>query len=117
MIMAAFALAAVASDVTGTWSGPIQITAPDGRVHDDTIHLILKQDAGKLTGTFGPDADRQLPIEKGAVDGNKVSMQAAMPNGEVKFELTMEGDHLKGEVTIAAGGQTARAKVDATKAK
>jgi hypothetical protein len=31
--------------------------------------------------------------------------------------VALEGDHLKGDVTMDAGGQTMKAKMDATRAK
>ena len=111
------ALAASAADVTGTWSGTLKITGPDGQTQDDTIHMILKQDGGKLTGTAGPSAGEQLPIEKGVVDGAKITMEVPIPNGAFKFDMAIEGDHLKGDVTMAAGGQAMKAKMDATRAK
>jgi hypothetical protein len=110
-------LAASAADVSGTWSGTLKITGPDGQTQDDTIHLILKQEGGKVTGTAGPSAGEQLPIGKGAVEGNKVSMEVAIPNGAFEFDLVVEEDHLKGGVTLSAGGQTLKAKMDATRAK
>jgi hypothetical protein len=111
------ALVASAADVSGTWSGTLKISGPDGQIQDDTIHLILKQDGGKLTGTAGPSAGEQLPIEKGAVDGDKITMEVPIPNGAFQFVVALEGDHLKGDVTLAAGGQTMKAKMDATRAK
>jgi hypothetical protein len=110
-------LAASASDISGTWSGTLKITGPDGQMQDDTIHMILKQDGGKLTGTAGPSASEQLPIEKGVVEGNKVTMEVPLPNGAFKFAVALEGDHLTGDVTMSAGGQTMKAKMDATRAK
>ena len=117
LLAAVLALAASAADVSGTWSGTLKIMGPDGQRQDDTIHLILKQDGGKLTGTAGPSAGEQLPIEKGAVDGNNVTMEVPIPNGAFKFAIVLEGDHLKGDVALTAGGQTMKAKMDATRAK
>ena len=117
LLSAVLALAASAADVSGTWSGTLKITGPDGQTQDDTIHMILKQDGAKLTGTAGPSAGEQLPIEKGAVEGNKVTMEVPVPNGAFKFDVAFEGDRLKGEVTLSAGGQTMKAKLDATRAK
>ena len=115
-LVLALTLSASAADVTGTWSGGLKVTGPDGQVQDDTIHLILKQDAGKLTGTAGPSADQQLPIDKGVVDGNKVTLEVAVGQGVFKFELALDADHLKGDVTLSAGPQTMKAKMDATRA-
>ena len=114
MILAAVASAA---DLSGTWSGTLKITGPDGQAQDDTIHMVLKQDGGKLTGTAGPTAGEQLPIERGAVDGNKATMEVPIPNGSFTFACVLEGDHLKGDVVMSAGGQTMKAKMDATRAK
>lgn len=111
LLSVVLALGASAADVSGTWSGTLKITGPDGQTQDDTIHLILKQDGGKLTGTAGPSAGEQLPIEKGAVEGTKVTMEVPLPNGGFKFDVALEGDHLKGDVTLAAGGQIGRAHV------
>ena len=117
LLSVVLALAASAADVSGTWSGALKITGPDGQTRDDTVHLILKQDGGKLTGTAGPSAGEQLPIEKGAVEGTRVTMEVPLPNGAFKFDVALEGDHLKGEVTLTAGGQTMKATMDATRAK
>jgi hypothetical protein len=117
LLSAILALAASAADVSGTWSGTLKITGPDGQTQDDTIHLILKQEDGKLTGTAGPSAGEQLPIEKGAVEGNKVTMEVPVPQGAFKFDIALDGDHLKGDVTLTGAGQTMKAKMDATRAK
>src|SRR5664279_1686706 len=104
LLAAVLALAASAADVSGTWSGTLKITGPDGQTQGDTIHMILRQAGGKLTGTAGPTAGEQLPIEKGAVEGNKVTMEVPVPNGAFQFEVALDGDHLQGEVTLTAGG-------------
>ena len=105
LIYLALVLVASASDISGTWSGTLKVARPDGQMQDDTIHLILKQDGGKITGTAGPSAGEQLPIQKGVVDGNRVTMELPVPNGAFKFAVTLEGDHLTGDVTMSAGGQ------------
>jgi hypothetical protein len=117
LFSAVLALVASAADVSGTWSGTLKITGPDGQTQGDTIHLILKQDGGKLTGTAGPSAGEQLPIENGTVEGAKITMEVPVSGGAFKLVVALEGDHLKGEVTVAAGGQTMKAKMDATRAK
>jgi len=116
-LVLALTLSASAADLTGTWSGSLKITGPDGQVEDDTIHLVLKQDGTKITGTAGPNADRQMPIEKGTVDGGKVTMEVAVGQGGVfKFELALDAEHLKGDVTVTGGPGPMKAKVDATRA-
>jgi hypothetical protein len=117
LLSAVLALAANAADVSGTWSGTLKITGPDGQTQDDTIHMILKQDGGKLTGSAGPSAGEQLPIEKGAVEGARITMEVPAQGGTFKFDVALDGDHLRGDVTLAAGGQTMKARMDATRAK
>ena len=115
-LVLAISLSAGATDVTGTWSGSLKVTGSDGQSQEDTIHLVLKQDDAKLTGTAGPSADQQLPIHKGTVDGSKVTMEVADGQGVFKFDLVFDGEHLKGDVTRSAGAETKRAKMDATRA-
>ena len=115
VIVFALTLSAGAMDLTGTWSGSLKVTTPDGQAQDDSIHMILKQDGAKLTGTAGPSADQQMPIDKGVVTGNKATMEVAVGNGTFKFDLTLDADHLKGDVTLSGGPEPMKAKVDATR--
>ena len=117
LVALVLALTASAADLTGTWSGTFTITMPDGKTNDDTVHLVLKQSGGTITGTAGPSADQQLPIAKGTITGNKVALELPVPDGLFKFDCTLEGDHLKGDVTRTSGGQSTKAKMDATRQK
>ncbi|MCU1233999.1 MAG: hypothetical protein JWP63_1966 [Candidatus Solibacter sp.] len=110
-------LAASAADVTGTWDGTFKITTPDGQTQDDTVHLVLKQSGGAITGTAGPNADQQVPIGKGTIEGNKVVLEVPVPDGMFKFDVVLDGDHLKGDAVRTAGGSSMKAKMDATRAK
>jgi hypothetical protein len=114
-IVLALTLSAGAMDLTGTWTGSLKVTGPDGQVQDDAIHMVLKQDGDKLTGTAGPSADQQMAIDKGTVTGNKATMEVAVGQGTFKFDLTLDADHLKGDVTLTAGPQSMKAKMDATR--
>jgi hypothetical protein len=110
-------LAASAADLTGTWSGTFTITMPDGKTSDDTVHLVLKQNGSTITGTAGPSAEQQVPIAKGTITGNKVMLEVPVPDGMFKFDVALEGEHLKGDVTRTAGGESMKAKMDATRVK
>jgi hypothetical protein len=110
-------LVASAADVTGTWTGTFTITMPDGKTNDDSVHLVLKQNGAAITGTAGPSADQQLPIAKGTISGNKISLEVPVPDGSFKFDVVLEGDHLKGDVVRTAGGESMKAKMDATRVK
>jgi hypothetical protein len=103
-ILLAFALMAVAADVSGKWvyeqpgrggGNPVQVT------------LNLKADGGKLTGNVsrpGRDGNvMEMPIKEGKVDGNNVSFKVTMQMGgnEMTSDYvgTLEGDALKLKVT------------------
>ena len=117
MLSIVFVVTASAADVTGTWSGKMIVIGPDGQEEPDTVHLILKQEGAKLTGTAGPSPDQQLPIDKGSVTGDRVSFEVALGQATFKFDVALAGDHLKGNVALSAGGQTMKATMDATRVK
>jgi hypothetical protein len=55
-----------------------------------------------LTGTVGPNAERQWPIQKGAVDGTKVTFAVQQPDGPLRtFTLTLAKDRLQGEISFS----------------
>jgi hypothetical protein len=114
------ALSAADVDVSGKWSGSFILTRPDGTNDDGTAFIILKQESGKVMGTAGPDEEHQWKIDAGAVSGNKVTFEvtSAQDGTRFKCDLVVEGDHIKGPVTVAsADGQTASAKVDLSRLK
>jgi hypothetical protein len=117
LVFVVLVLTASAADVTGRWSGTFTFTLPDGKTADDTVHLVLKQNGGTITGTAGPNSEQQAPIAKGTITGNKILLEVPVPDGTFKFDVTLEGEHLKGDVTRTSGDQSMKAKMDATRAK
>jgi hypothetical protein len=113
ILSALLAQAVLAADVTGNWSGKFQVNGAD----HDTVYLSLKQSANSISGTAGPSADQQKPIQNGRIEGNHITMEVPVPGGVFKFDINVEGDHLKGEVVATAQGQTVRAQMDATRVK
>ena len=106
------------TDVTGKWTGTLTRTAPDGRTQSIEFIFNLTQKGKDLTGTAGPNADRQWPIEKGVVDGTKVTFQVQQPDGPLrKCDLALVKDRLQGPMTLEFNGQTAEVKVDMARAK
>jgi hypothetical protein len=60
------AVALIAADATGTWTGTFVPTGPEA----GPVHLILKQEGTNLTGTVDPREDDQREIQNGkALDG------------------------------------------------
>lgn len=82
---------AFAAALTGSWSGAILSNG-----ESMPAYFVLKQDGAALTGTGGPDTTEQLPMQNGKVDGDKFSFDVPAGKGTFHFELTQEGDTLKG---------------------
>lgn len=105
-------------NLTGKWTGTMTRTAPDGQTQAIEIMFDLTQKGKVLTGTVGPNAERQWPIEKGSVDGTSVSFHVQQPNGPMRtFTLKRVKDRLQGEMLAEMNGQSFTAKVDAGRAK
>jgi len=106
------------TNVTGKWTGTLTRTAPDGQTQSINFIFDLTQKGKVLTGTAGPTEERQWPIEKGAVDGIKVTFQVQQPDGPLrKCALTLVKDRLQGPMTLEFKGQTAEVKADMGRAK
>jgi hypothetical protein len=120
LLAASLVLSAADVNVSGKWSGSFSLTKPDGTNDDGSAFTILKQDGGQITGTAGPDEEHQWTIEKGAISGNNVTLEVKDSDRATIFKLSLvlEGDHLKGPVTVVTDeGQTLNAKVDFTRVK
>lgn len=94
-------------DLTGVWTGTLNRS--DGG--SSTAYLDLKQKDADVTGSSGPDRDRQSAIAPGKVatvkDVTSVTFDATQPNGSImKFDLRLVEGRLKGKVTAELNGQT-----------
>src|SRR5215813_7550136 len=103
---------ALASDLTGKWSGSFLITRPDGETKDAQAFLELKQNGMELTGTAGPSPDQQWAIQKGKVEGDKLTFEVQSDGPLLKFELMLSNGHLKGEAKGEVDGQQMKATLD-----
>jgi hypothetical protein len=111
--------AAQTTNVTGKWTGTLTRTAPDGNTQSINFMFDLTQKGKVLTGTVGPNAERQWPIEKGGtVDGGKIAFKVQQPDGPMRtFTLKLVKDRLQGEMLAELKGQSFTAKVDGERAK
>ena len=106
------------TDLTGVWTGTL--TRSDGG--SSTAHLDLKQKEADLTGSAGPDADRQAAIAHGKVaivEGvTGATFDATQPSGAVmKFDVKLVEGRLKGRVTMERDGQTLEGTLDVGREK
>ncbi len=87
------AAAAMAADVTGTWTA--DSVGPDGSSYPLTF--TFKQDGAKLTGSVqGPQGD-PIEISNGKVDGNNISFEVSFNGMTITHSGTVNdaGDEIK----------------------
>ena len=106
-----------AEDLTGKWSGSFVMTFSDGGSKDSTAFMDIKQKEAEITGTAGENPDRQWAIQKGKVEGNKVTFEVQTEGPLIKFELTLVDGHLKGEAKAEHEGKSMKAAVDLQRQK
>jgi hypothetical protein len=106
-----------AEDLTGKWSGSFVITFSDGETRDAKAFMDLKQKGAELSGTAGEAPDRQWAIQKGKVEGNKMTFEVQTEGPLIKFELTLIDGHLKGEAKAEHEGKSMKAAIDLERQK
>lgn len=107
------------TNLTGKWTGTMTRTAPDGRSQTIAFMFDLTQKGKVLTGTAGPNAERQWTIkEGGAVVAGKVTFQVQQPDGPLRtFTLALVKERLQGDMLAELlTGQSFTTKVDAGRA-
>lgn len=118
-LICCFVLSAVAlmADVTGKWAGTFT-HAEGGETQSEGAYASLKQTGSEITGTAGPSAQQQFPIKKGSIAGNKVTLEVQADEGSFLVTLTVDGDHMMGDVQgQGPDGQKMMAKLDLKREK
>lgn len=107
------------ADLTGLWTGTF--TQSDG--NPGGARIDLKHKGAEVSGTAGPDEQRQAPISNGKVTTVKgvtgVTFDVTQPNGiTLSFDLKLTDGRLKGKATGASqSGEKREAAVDVGRAK
>jgi hypothetical protein len=116
-LLLALVMTAAAADVTGKWSGTVTAIGDDGKPEaPNSAYLILKQSGATLTGTGGPEENEQWPMENGKIAGNKITGTVTAPDGSIyALTMTVDGDHMAGDVVVTQGGETRKGKVELKK--
>jgi len=120
-ILAAQSPAPGAPAVTGAWAGTV-VFKMDGETHEDPFHAVLKQDGSALTGTAGPDADRQFRINNGKVITSKditaVTFEVIVNGVHTALDLKLIDGALKGTAAIEGeDGRSHAATVEMKRAR
>jgi len=114
LLVAVFAMTALAADVSGKWTGSFAAEGQD----PSNAYVILKQTGTSVTGSAGPDEGQQWPLTNGKLVGNKLTGEVSSPEGMVfKLDLTLDGDRISGDVAMIHEGQTVKGKLDITRVK
>lgn len=89
-----------ASDVTGKWTGTVEVKMPDGEVRTYPLHLEVQQSGERITGTIGREPEEKLPLEKAKLEGGKLSFEVvpADAGAPVAFELEISAGRLEGKL-------------------
>jgi Domain of unknown function (DUF4440) len=84
-------------DVSGKWVGALDVVHSDGSVEPDQAFLSLAVNNGTVSGAAGNSPDHQTPITTGRVTNNKLTFEILLgPGRVVKFDLTLDLDHMHG---------------------
>jgi hypothetical protein len=109
------AASAMAGDLTGKWSGTFKV---DGGDHSVPQLFILKQQGKTLTGSGGPNAGEQYPLENGRIDGGEVRFELTTGEWKFAYDLKQTGpDGLKGDLKLQSVNDSRSARVSLTKSK
>lgn len=102
-----------ASELTGKWSGTFDITNAAGETKADTAYMDLKEQNGEVTGTAGPNEEKQWSLRKGKVEGQKLTFEVPMDDGGILvFDLTFDGSVIQGTCTgTGSSGEKMSAKL------
>jgi hypothetical protein len=105
LILAASMLAA--ADIAGTYAGTVEIPAGTFQVT-----LTLEQRGDEISGAIATQGD-SYPIQKGKVNGNKLTFEVAADQ-VYALECVHENGRLTGEIKPAGGGG---GKIDVARSK
>ena len=114
-LLPCLAAALMAADVSGKWTGNVDVDDPTGGSAINTqVRAELRQKADAITGTIGRQEDQEAEsIQNAKLDGKRLTFEvsSAETSGLVKFVLTLDGDRLDGEMSGSMDGTAITGKV------
>jgi hypothetical protein len=112
LLLASFALSA--GELTGKWSGSFTATTSSGESKEDSAYLVFKVDGANVTGTAGPNEEKQFAIKDGKLADGKLTFRVEIDDGRsFNFDLVFDGDTVRGtSVGVDDDGAKISAKVD-----
>lgn len=105
----------MAADVSGKWTGTVNVEDPTGGPNIEVrVRANLLQKVDAITGAIGRQEDQQgETIRSAKLDGKRLTFEVSSTeaNGLVKFNLTLDGDRLDGEMSGSMDGTAIAGKV------
>jgi hypothetical protein len=95
-------------DFTGRWSASLLAV---GGETDIPRWFNFRQDRARLTGTGGPDSSKQFPITGGLVAGDSIKFKLDDGRRTFLYDLKIEGNGLRGTVSIRSADEMRTAEV------
>jgi len=118
LILSALALIAADPDLAGRWSRDVVTLSAAGQHTEYPFVLTLKSDGGAFSGTMGPADGKPLPIKNAKLDsGNRFTFAVQSDDVDVKFDLLLDREHLKGKIAGKDRGQAFTGTIDLTRAQ
>lgn len=122
LLMLVAALTLFGADVTGKWTGTVEITDPtSGEKMAVPVHAEFAQKAGEVAGTIGREQDTDVEtIHEGKTDGKNLTFEArpADATSAFKFKLVLvSDDRIEGDVQGAVDTGNIAGKVVLTRVK
>jgi hypothetical protein len=116
------ALAMYGADITGKWTGSVEITDPtSGEKISTPVKAEFAQKAAEVSGTIGRAEDSETEtIRQGKLDGNNLifEVQPAEGTSPMKFKLVLvSGDRIEGAMEGAIDVGKISGKVILTRVK
>jgi hypothetical protein len=95
--LAVFLTLLAPGDVTGTWSATAETRFPSGKIETHQLVFVFAQTGSALTGSVGPDAKHQFPIDRGKAANDSLTFDCKWGNGALlHFVLVAKDGGLQG---------------------
>jgi hypothetical protein len=99
-VVIGLALPLAAADITGKWSGTIEIADVGGGPVHTSVRAEFAQKSTAVSGKVGRPGDDDSPIRNGKVEGEEISFEVISPETTrpMRFKLKLVGERLEGEM-------------------
>ncbi len=90
----------VASDISGKWSGTIEIADTGSGPMQTAVRAEFVQKAEAISGKIGRPGDDDSVIRNGRIDAGQISFEVQSPETTrpMRFNLKLVGERLEGEM-------------------